>query len=172
MNQEEVKHTAVRYTAFPPIAGGQPRALILGTFPSPMSRQKREYYGNSQNKFWRILFDVFGAAYSDDYDVKKRLLTQNGIALWDVIESCEIVGALDTSIKNPMYNTSIPVFLAEHKSVAAVLFNGGNAYAFYKRGIGDIPRLVLPSTSPANARYTYEGKLEAWRAALGRWMGR
>ncbi|MCL2080647.1 MAG: DNA-deoxyinosine glycosylase [Oscillospiraceae bacterium] len=154
------------YHAFPPLISGRPKILILGTFPSPLSRERGEYYGNPRNMFWRIIFGVFGAEFgSPDYGEKKRLLFDNGIALWDVIESCEIDGALDSAIKNPVYNTALPGFI-EANGIRAVAFNGGNAYKFYRRGIGPAEKTVLPSTSPANARLDYGGKLAAWSAAI------
>lgn len=154
------------HNAFPPLCQGQPRILILGTFPSPLSREKHEYYGNPKNQFWRIIFRVLDIPFDNPgYDQKKSVLFQNGIALWDVIVRCDADSALDTSIRNPQYNTALPDFISSNK-ISAVLFNGGNAYTFYKRGIGEIERNVLPSTSPANARLNFEGKLRIWSEAM------
>ncbi|MCL1981545.1 MAG: DNA-deoxyinosine glycosylase [Clostridiales bacterium] len=153
-------------TAFLPLIEGQPRVLILGTFPSPVSREKREYYGNPRNQFWKIVFDAQNLVFDNpSYDEKKAALFKNGIALWDVIASCEADSALDTSIRNPVYNTRLPMFIAENK-ITAIFFNGGNAYRFCKRGIGTIDGMVLPSTSPANARLKYPDKLLLWSEAL------
>jgi len=144
----------------------EPRILILGTFPSPLSREKGEYYGNPQNKFWKIIFDVFGVHFDNpDYGEKKRVLFENRLALWDVIQSCEIAGALDKNIRNPVYNTALPEFIAAH-TLETVVFNGAKAYDFYRRNIALIEKRVLPSTSPANARMRYEDKLAAWTKAL------
>ena len=154
------------YRFFPPLIHGAARVLILGTFPSPISRERSEYYANPQNKFWNIVFDIFGEPFDNpDYDYKKRVLFDNGLALWDVIQSCEITGALDSAIKNPVYNTELPNFI-ESKGITLVLFNGANAYGFYRRGIGDVPKNILPSTSPANARMNYDEKLAAWAGRL------
>ncbi len=151
------------YKALPPVFGDNPRVLILGTFPSPLSREKHEYYGNPRNQFWRILFGVFGEMFDHPgYERKKALLCQNRIALWDVITECKTVGALDSAIKNPVYNSALPGFIAEH-SIETVFFNGNNAYLFYSRGIGAIERNILPSTSPAHAGMTFEEKLRRWR---------
>ena len=156
------------YHAFPPLYAAHPRILILGTFPSPLSREKGEYYGNPKNQFWRIIFDAFNLPFEKPaYDAKKKALFQNGVALWDVIKSCEIEGALDTAIRNPVYNIELPAFIEANK-IPVVLFNGGNAYTFYKRGIGNIENRILPSTSPANARLRYEEKLRLWSEALTR----
>jgi hypoxanthine-DNA glycosylase len=154
------------YCANPPLIGDTPHILILGTFPSPLSREKGEYYGNPRNQFWRLIFGVFDASFDNpDYEVKKAVLFANGIALWDVIATCEVDGALDSNIRNPMYNTTLPGFIAEHE-INKMLFNGNNAYLFYKRGIGAIERNVLPSSSPANARLRFEEKLRLWREGL------
>ncbi len=158
--------------ALAPLAGERPRILVLGTFPSPLSREKGEYYGNPRNQFWRLMFDVFApgasGAQNAAYAEKKALLLQNGVALWDVLVACEAKNALDSSITNEVYNTALPAFI-QANNIPAVLFNGGNAFRFYRRGIGATEHLgaqVMPSTSPAHARMCYEDKLAVWRAAL------
>ena len=152
--------------AFPPLYGDSPGILILGTFPSPLSRERGEYYGNPRNQFWRLLFGVFDLPYDrPDYAQKKSVLFANGVALWDVITACEPEGALDSGIRNPVYNTGLPAFIENHK-INRVLFNGNNAYMFYRRNIGTIERHVLPSSSPANARLPFEGKLKQWQGAM------
>jgi len=149
-----------------PLYGESPQVLILGTFPSPLSREKGEYYGNPRNQFWRIISSVFGEQCgNDDYGRKKALLYANGIAVWDVIARCEADGALDSSIRNPVFNTDLPSFIEEH-SIGKVFFNGNNAYLFYKRNIGNIEKNVLPSTSPANAGMRFDEKLSRWREGL------
>jgi len=163
------------YRFFPPVVGDAD-TLILGTFPSTLSRAAGEYYGNPRNAFWKIIFDLFAGTNrgapsettrEPDYVEKLRLLRDNGVALWDVIESCEIDGALDKNIKNPVYNAALPDFILRHE-IKKVLFNGTAAYKFYRRGIGEInfEHSILPSTSPANASLSYAKKLAAWREAL------
>ena len=152
--------------AFPPLILGNPKILILGTFPSPLSRDKGEYYGNPRNVFWRIIYDTFRIAFdTPNYSEKKKVLFDNRLALWDVIQSCEIEGALDSAIENPIYNFALPEFIKSNR-IDTVLFNGNNAYDFYRRGIGPIEKNVLPSTSPANARINYAVKLKIWSEAL------
>ena len=154
------------YHFFQPLISNRPRILILGTFPSPRSREKGEYYGNPHNMFWRIIFDLFAAEYHNpSYDEKKKTLFDNGIALWDVIRSCDIIGALDKDIKNPVYNFALPTFI-EANNIPVVVFNGMKAYEFYRRGIGAIEKRILPSTSPANTRLNYNEKLSAWAEML------
>ncbi len=152
--------------AFDPIVPEAPRWLILGTFPSPVSRQKGEYYGHPRNQFWPLLFRVFGVAHdAPDYELKRRALIQNDVALWDVLSACEPDGALDTSIRNPVVNAALPSFVAKH-AIERICFNGQNAYTFYRRCFGDTPHRILPSSSPANARMRFEEKAERWRSAL------
>ena len=153
---------------FPPLFNDDSRILILGTFPSPLSREKKEYYGNPRNQFWGIMYRVFDEPYSNTigYGRKKALLYANGIAVWDVIAKCEADGALDSTIRNPVYNTDLSAFIMENR-ISRVLFNGNNAFMFYKRGIGDIEKNVLPSTSPAYARMSIDKKTHLWREALG-----
>jgi hypoxanthine-DNA glycosylase len=151
------------YCGFPPLCGENPRILILGTFPSPLSREKGEYYGNPRNQFWKIIYKIFDTPYSNiEYEQKKALLFANGVAVWDVIAECEAEGALDSTISNPVYNMGLPEFIAA-RDIKRVFFNGNNAYTFYKRGIGSIEKNVLPSTSPANAGMRFEDKVELWR---------
>ena len=157
---------SVLHSGFPPISDSCSRTLVLGTFPSPLSREKNEYYGNPRNQFWRIMQEVFDEPFTTaDYEKKKALLYANGIAVWDVIAKCEADGALDSTIRNPMYNTDLPMFISEN-GITRVFFNGINAFTFYKRGIGSIDRNVLPSTSPANARMNLDKKAQIWRNAL------
>jgi len=152
--------------AFPMLCGENPHILILGTFPSPLSRQTREYYGNPRNQFWRLIFGIFNEPFNDPvYEKKKAVLFNNAIALCDVVLECEPEGALDTGIRNPVYNTDLPMLIAEHK-ISMVFFNGNNAYLYYHRGIGEIERQVLPSSSPANARIGFEEKLRLWSELL------
>jgi TDG/mug DNA glycosylase family protein len=153
--------------AFEPLFGENPRILILGTFPSPLSRERGEYYGNPRNQFWRLLFGVFAIPFDQPgYTQKKAVLFANGIALWDVIAECEPEGALDAELFARKPNEALPGFIAEHR-ISKVLFNGNNAYEFYRRNIAKIERNVLPSSSPANARLSFEKKLRLWRETIG-----
>jgi hypoxanthine-DNA glycosylase len=157
--------------AFEPLVGNDPRILILGSFPSPASREKGEYYGNPRNSFWRIVFDTYGVPFDcPDYDEKKNVLYRSNVALWDVVGSCDIEGALDSDIKNPALNLKLPGFIFEN-NIKSVFFNGGKAFELYRRGIGlarndTVNFQTLPSTSPANARMGYREKLSIWSRAL------
>jgi hypoxanthine-DNA glycosylase len=154
--------------AFSPLYSDNPQILILGTFPSPLSREKGEYYGNPRNQFWRLIYGVFDRPFDNPgYEDKKSLLFLNHIALCDVVAKCEADGATDDTIRAESieYKMTLPEFIAEH-GIRKVFFNGNNAYLFYKRGIGKTERNVLPSSSPANARISFEEKLRLWRGGL------
>jgi hypoxanthine-DNA glycosylase len=154
------------YQAFPPLRGDNPRIIILGTFPSPLSREKGEYYGNPRNQFWRLIFGAFDVPFATpDYAAKKAVLFENRIALCDVITECEHIGALDTGIRNPKFWVELPEYIAG-MGISKVFFNGNNAYKFYQRGIGKIERRVLPSSSPANAGTRLDEKMGLWREGL------
>ena len=156
----------VMHRGFPPISNGNSRILVLGTFPSPLSREKNEYYGNPRNQFWRIMQEVFDEPFTTvGYEQKKALLCANNVAVWDVIAKCESDGALDSMIRNPEYNTDLPKFISEN-GINRVFFNGNNAFKFYTRGIVNIDKNVLPSTSPANAGMPIDRKVQLWREAL------
>jgi hypoxanthine-DNA glycosylase len=140
--------------------------MILGTFPSPLSREKGEYYGNPRNQFWRLVFGAYGEPFDNPgYDRKKAVLFANGVALCDVIAECEPDGALDSGIHSPIWRTYLPELIAK-MGICKVFFNGNNAYQFYRRKIGEIERCVLPSSSPANASMRFDEKLRLWREAL------
>jgi hypoxanthine-DNA glycosylase len=141
--------------------------LILGSFPSVKSRQVEFFYGNPQNAFWKILSNYFGENLPITIDEKKLLLTYHHIALWDVVESCEIVGSSDSAIKN--YKViDLPSFLAE-SNIKTIFLNGGKASSIYKKYFGYLPikYFELPSTSPANTRRNDE----IWFEALSKCFG-
>ncbi len=143
------------------------RVLILGSFPSVRSREVGFYYGHPQNRFWNTLFHIFGGERPRSIEEKRAFLLANGIALWDVIASCEISGSSDASIKGAVPN-DLSALLAR-APIERIFTNGGTAhklyqtYLFSQTGIPDIP---LPSTSPANAAWTQERLDGAWRVIL------
>ena len=155
-----------RLTGLAPLGSPQPRLLILGTFPSPMSRQRQEYYGNPANRFWRLLSAVFGVAdlTGGEYVDKIKLLAGQGIALWDVVASCEIVGASDNKIKNPVYN-DIPAFLSQRPTIRRIILNGSTARRLFEKAftLPVVEVIGCLSTSPANQKYG------AWPLLLVDW---
>lgn len=148
----------------PPVYDAYSKILILGSFPSVKSREEAFFYGHKQNRFWKLLPMLFGEDALTDVEAKKRFLLAHGIALWDVIASCEIVGSADSSIKSVKVNDLTPIMQAGQ--IRAIFTNGKRASALYRSylfetsGISDIP---LPSTSSANAAYSSERLLEAWQ---------
>lgn len=147
-----------------PVWDENSRVLILGSFPSVKSREEQFFYGHPQNRFWRVLSAVLECPLPRTVEEKRRMLLEHGIALWDVIASCEIEGSADASIENAVPNDLSPLFAAA--DVRAVYCNGTAAWELYRKHI--LPALgrdavKLPSTSPANARWTVEKLIEAWR---------
>ena len=149
----------------PPLCGGQARALILGSFPSPKSRKQGFYYGHPQNRFWPLMAALTGEPVPDwdDLDAKHGIILRHGLAVWDTIGSCDICGASDASIRNVQPNDVAA--LIRRLGVQAVFCNGaasGRVYAKYAQAAAGIPAVVLPSTSPANAAWTPERLRQAW----------
>jgi TDG/mug DNA glycosylase family protein len=146
-----------------PVTGSDPRILILGSFPSVLSLERQEYYGNPKNRFWAVMEEIFFIPLSLPYPERTALLTRQGIALWDVVASCERPGSADNQIKNPVPN-DIAGFIRDHPMVQLVALNGGTAGRLYHR-LAEVPGLhcvVLPSTSPANAAMPFREKVRAW----------
>ncbi|NPA44370.1 MAG: DNA-deoxyinosine glycosylase [Chlorobi bacterium] len=150
--------------SFPPIAKFNAKILILGTMPGKKSLEINEYYGFKHNVFWRIMFELFEKDFSDDYNVKKSLLKENKIALWDTLKFCERKGSLDANIKNEEAN-NFKDFFYQYSDIKYVMFNGKASYNYFKKYVGlndNFIYRILPSTSPANAMKKYEDKLKEW----------
>ena len=160
---------------FEPVFDARSRVLVLGSFPSALSRANDFYYGNPRNRFWRVLAACLSEEPPADDDIagKRALLLAHGIALWDVIERCDIKGSSDASIRNV-----VPVRIERIVAAAPierVLANGATAGRLYhrylERATGMAAR-VMPSTSPANAAWSESRLVRAWRAGLGDADGR
>ena len=152
---------------FQPIYNKDSRVLILGTFPSVKSREQQFYYGHPQNRFWKVIAALTKSPLPGTIEEKKAMLLANGIAIWDVIQSCDIIGSSDTSIKN-VVPADISHILA-NSSVKTIYGNGTKACQLYDRYIlpkTGMPIHKLPSTSPANAAFSMERLLQAWSAIL------
>ena len=166
---ESSRSTNRRIHGYPPVADGHSRVLILGSMPSVRSLETGFYYGHKQNAFWRILSDTFSEPLPATVDEKISLLLRNRVALWDVIESCERDGSLDSAIRGATVNDFQP-FFESHPGIRAVLINGGTAYSLFPARLADKREILrLPSTSPA---YTlpYDQKLATWKNALERFL--
>ena len=146
-----------------PIFDEHSRALILGTMPSPKSREVRFYYGHPQNRFWRVLAAVFDCTVPTTNDERREFVLTHRLALWDVLRSCEISGASDASIKNAAAN-DLSVVL-DHAPIRAIFCTGTRATALYRRLIEPktgISAVALPSTSPANCAVSFEALCAAY----------
>lgn len=178
---------------FEPVFDTRSRVLVLGSFPSVLSRANAFYYGNPQNRFWRVMAACLGAPVPLNegdpvpaaiaascgcpagapapLDVsiatKRNMLLAGGVALWDVIESCDIKGSSDASIKH-----IVPARIeriTDAAPIEIVVCNGGTAGRFYKRYLQaktGIPAIVLPSTSPANAAWRLDRLIDRWESAI------
>lgn len=151
----------------PPVFDAHSRVLILGSFPSVQSRGEGFYYAHPQNRFWRVLAGVYGADVPASVPEKVQFLLSRGLALWDVIASCRIVGSSDSSVLDVIPNDLSCIFSVA--PIERVLIGGQVAARFYRRF--DLPLgyplpLVLPSTSPANAAWSLPRLTAAWREAL------
>ena len=159
--------------SFAPVYNEHSRALILGTWPSPKSREMAFYYGHPQNRFWPMMAALTGEPVParEDVEAKKQLLLHHGLALWDTLESCTITGASDASIRDVVPNDIAG--LLKKAPIRAVFCNGAAAYRIYTKylePVSGIPAVKLPSTSPANAAWTLEKLKAAWGEALKDWI--
>ena len=149
---------------FPPVYDAESEILILGSFPSVKSREIMFYYGHPQNRFWRVLAAVYNADVPLNTDEKTRFLLKHHIALWDVIASCEITGSADSSIKNAVPN-DLSVILSR-ADIRRIYTNGKTSEKYYKRFSEEITgrgSVCLPSTSPANAVWSLDRLIGAWK---------
>ncbi|MFN4361608.1 MAG: DNA-deoxyinosine glycosylase [Hylemonella sp.] len=167
----------VRLQGLPPVVGPSTRLLVLGSFPGVASLQAQQYYGHPQNHFWRIL----QALWPDDplpareqYAQRCAWVLAHGLGIWDVYASCEREGSLDSAIRNAEVN-DFAALRAQCPQLQLIVHNGGESFRHAKRvraglGVEHFPLVQLPSTSPANASWSFERKLEAWREAVV-WAG-
>ncbi len=149
---------------FSPVYDSSSEILILGSLPSVKSRENEFYYGHPQNRFWRVMAAIFEAQFPNTVEEKKELLLAHKIALWDVVQSCDIRGSSDSSIRN-VYPTDLHIIL-KHAKIRMICANGKTAaslYQKYQASTAGMNITALPSTSPANAGWTFERLCEAWR---------
>ncbi|MBD8930619.1 MAG: DNA-deoxyinosine glycosylase [Ruminococcus sp.] len=161
--KKEQTYTHVSHD-FEPVFDENSKVLILGTFPSVKSRENQFYYGHPQNRFWKVIAGLTESEVPQTIEEKKNLLLEHGIAIWDVIESCDIIGSSDSSIKN-VVPADIERVVANSK-IQNIYANGGTAkklYEKYSQKKTGREIIGLPSTSPANAAYSLERLLECWQ---------
>ena len=158
MEAHLVKHN------LPPLYDASSRVLILGTMPSPKSREAQFYYAHPQNRFWKLLSCVFSEYPPAINEERRMFLQRHHIALWDVLRSCEIEGADDASIRKPEANDLS--LILKTANIQKIFTTGAKAYALYEKlcrpGI-KMEACPLPSPSPANCRYSFEYLLEQYR---------
>ena len=138
---------------FEPVFDGNSRLLILGSFPSVKSREIQFYYGNKQNRFWRILCSHFGENIPNTVAEKCSFLLNHRVALWDIVTQCEITGSKDETIKN--FKVADIKTLLQNSKIKYIILNGSKAYSIFCEFYShvEIPYKKLPSTSPANTRF-------------------
>ena len=158
-----------RSEGFPPIARGDAKILILGSLPGARSIAEQQYYAHPQNAFWKIMAELFGI--EGDYTVRCELLREQGIALWDVLQSSIRPGSMDAAIRlESARPNDFESFFAEHPDIRTIGFNGGKAQQMFARFVDSAPAgaslVRLPSTSPAYASMPFSAKLRVWRDAL------
>ena len=158
MKLQTVVHT------IPPLYDRYSRVLLLGSIPSPKSREIGFFYGHPQNRFWRVLAAVLGEEVPQTIEDKRAMCLKHHVALWDTIARCDIVGASDTSIRNAEPN-DIGKLVCESE-ITRIFATGGKSAELYRKLIEPtlhIPITQLPSTSPANAAWSLERLIEAYR---------
>jgi hypoxanthine-DNA glycosylase len=154
-------------TGLPPLVSGNTQVLILGSFPGASSLAAQQYYGHPQNQFWKILqaFWPYTAipVGASSYQIRSEWLLSRGLGLWDVYAACEREGSLDSNIRKPVVNDFAEVQRL-CPALQAIAHNGGESFkhARHTQLLG-LPVYKLPSTSPANASWSFERKLAAWR---------
>jgi hypoxanthine-DNA glycosylase len=153
-----------RINSFPPVVDEHSEILILGSVPGVKSLEMQQYYAHPQNQFWKLMFHLFNEEFSTDYSARLELLKTNKVALWDVIESCERKGSLDTEIKDEIDNDILEL-IDNHPNIKTIFCNGQKSYKNLLRILGrnfKILIIVLPSTSPLHT-VKFEEKLESWK---------
>lgn len=147
-----------------PVYDENSKILILGSFPSQWSREQMFFYGHPRNRFWKVLALLFECAVPETVAQKRQLLLSHNIALWDVIASCDIVGSADSSIKKAVPNDLREILVTA--DIKRIFLNGKTAEKFYNRYIAqkiDREAVWLPSTSPANAAWSLDQLVQAWK---------
>ncbi len=156
-----------QFHPIPPLFDKDSRVLILGSFPSVKSRQARFFYGHPQNRFWRIMAALTDTPLPQSIEEKTELILTHHFALWDSIGSCTIVGSSDSSIKDVVPNDLR--IITNNAPIERIFCNGNASLSAYRKYIEPMlcrPAIVLPSSSPANAAWSLDRLIEAWRVIL------
>lgn len=162
-----MKTASPALTGLPPLVSSRTRLLILGSFPGVASLAAQQYYGHPQNQFWKILQAIWPSSPGDirtsSYQIRSEWLLSKGLGVWDVYAACEREGSLDSKIRNAVVN-DFAGLLQMCPQLEAIAHNGGESFKHSKHTLLlGLPVYRLPSTSPANASWSFERKLAAWR---------
>ena len=158
-----------RLQGLAPVLDTNTRVLVLGSFPGVASLRAQQYYGHPQNAFWKILGTLWGLPLpAAPYEQRVQALLDHGLGVWDVYASCEREGSLDAAIRHAEVN-DLAGILRTSPTLQGIAHNGGESFkhARHTRALG-VPVHRLPSTSPANAGWSFERKLAAWADVLRR----
>ncbi len=158
-----------------PQVASNTRLLILGSFPSVKSLQLQQYYAHPHNQFWKLVFTALLEHKSpgcqrqicvSSYEKRSKILLELGVGVWDVYGACEREGSLDSAIRNPVVN-DFAALKAHCPGLVAIAHNGGESYKHAKHSMAlGLPVHKLPSSSPANASWSFERKLQVWRTVI------
>lgn len=165
-HEKNDRYEHLTHDAFGPLYNSGSRVLVLGSFPSVKSREAAFYYGHPQNRFWPLMALLFGdGSVPVSREEKADLMLSHGVALWDVIESCDIIGSSDASIKNVQV-TDVASLVAKTE-IKKIFINGGTGYRLFMKYQPENLRKMaekLPSTSPANAAWSLKRLAGPWKA--------
>ena len=153
---------------FEPVYDKDSLVLILGSFPSVKSRQTEFYYGNPQNRFWKVLSSYLNVPLPVTADGKREMLLKHRIAVWDIVTECEIIGSSDASIKN--FKVADIKSVLQNSCIRYIILNGAKAFSVFEANYGGIgiPYVKLSSTSPANTRFDIKEWFDALSIAFGK----
>ena len=165
-----------RHQGLAPVVGPYTRLLVLGSFPGAASLAQQQYYAHPQNQFWRLLQSLWPQhpqPGAQDYAGRCAWLLERGLGVWDVYDSCERQGSLDAAIRRPQVN-DFAALRARCPQLRVLAHNGAESFrhaeaalaALHLPGSAPLQALKLPSTSPANAGWSFERKRAAWHEAL------
>ena len=154
--------------SFLPLVNTHTTTLILGSLPGDRSLEQNEYYAHPQNRFWKVMRQLYNRPHATDYSEKVNLLLENGIGLWDVCAEASRPGSMDLAIKDESPNPIIAL-LDANPTINRVVFNGQKAYNLYLKHFekrDHVTYICLPSTSPANAKTNLEKLIAHWRILI------
>ena len=157
--------------SFKPSIDNNSRILILGSMPGVKSLEEQQYYAHPQNRFWKVMASICNEPklYEFAYDLKLKTLLNSNIALWDTIKSCKREGSLDSDIQNETPN-DIKGLLKNYSNIKTICLNGNKSYSAFKKYFPDLLEKYnchkMPSTSPANARYSLDILIKEWSKVL------